>query len=384
MKIARAPQWVTTLGLLGALAAYTLAACTLTACTGDKGTAPAIRPAATTLGSARVSPYNAVMAVGDTLTLVVTGRTLSGAPLAGFDSVQYILQDPTDSLRVHLSATGVVTAVTPSGTNAPVFVQVIAFKDGLARADQSIIQIVPTAFAGATLSIQPVPPDSAKMAWGDSKTITPAIQNTSGQSVDQPMVRYEYGPGDSTTMQCYVPNLVATGTLTQAQLQLTGCGTNNNAGQVGLNNIHAFKTGTAWVHANVMVFGVMLRDSVQYTLTNPYSGFIYASTYYLAGNQPGISSIYIAPGGTVTFYNGFPEALGISVGFTFNDPSAATAATPVPDFGGTTGNVTPLTTSQAQSTRQFLTPGVYEWTATLYGGVPPYTGATWSGSITVQ
>jgi len=185
-------------------------------------------------------------------------------------------------------------------------------------------------------------------------------------------------------MQCYAPRFVATATLTEAQLEQTPCGVNRNAGQVGLNQIHAFKKGTAWVYATATVFGVVLRDSVQYTITNPISGFIQASPYYLTANQPGISDIYIAPGGTVTFYNAFPDVLGVSVTFTFDDPSAASAADTPSDNGGASGNVTALTTSQPQSDRKFLTAGRYGWTGTVLGGVPPYTGATWRGTIIVE
>lgn len=352
----------------------------VTGCVGEKGIAPTLRPATTTLGSVRVSPINAIMAVGDTLSLTVTGRTLVDAPVSSFDSVQYVLQDPTDSLRVRMSAAGLVTAIAPSGTSRPVLVEVIAFKDGVARADQAVVQVVATAFGGVTLSI---PSSNPKIQWGQSLSIVPIVSNGT-QSVAGPTVRYEYGSNDSTKMQCYVPKFVPTATLTEAQLEQTSCGVNRNAGRVGLNQIHAFNTGVAWVYATVTVFGVVLRDSVQYTITNPTTGVIQAGPYYLTANNPGVSDIYIAPGGTMTFYNGFPATLGVSVAFTFDDPSAATAADSPSQYGGMTGNVTPITTAQAQSLRKFLAPGVYGWTGIVSGGVPPYTGATWRGRIIVQ
>lgn len=354
------------------------------ACMGDKGTAPSLRPAATTLGTVRVSPINAIMAVGDTMSLTLSGRSVSGVPLTSFDSIEYILQNPTDTLRTRISSGGLVTAVSPSGTNNQVLVEVIGFKDGVARADQAVIQIVSSAFSGATLSIHPVPPDSTKLEWGDTKTITPIIQNSTGQSVLSPRLRYEYGPGDSTTLQCYIPNFVATATLTQTQLQVTDCGQNGNAGQVSLNQIHVFSVGTAWIHANVTVFGIPLEDSVMYTLTNPYSGSVSIGPTNLSPTRPAYSSVFIAPGGTVTFVNSFPAAIGASVSWTFDNPAAATAATPPATYGDSIGNISAINASQFRSTRRFRTAGVYTWTAKIIGGIAPYNGATTTGQITVQ
>jgi hypothetical protein len=331
-----------------------------------------------------VSPINAIMAVGDTMSLTLTGQSVAGDPLTSFDSIEYILQTPTDTIRTRISANGLVTALTPSGTNKPVLVEVIGFKDGVARADQAVIQIVATTFPNATLSIQPISPDSAKLAWGSTKVITPVIRNTSGQSVASPQIRYEYGPGDSTTLQCYVPNFVATPTLTQAQLKLTTCGSNSNAGSVTLDRIHAFRAGTAWVHATVLVFGVVLRDSVKYTLTNPYTGNVSVGPTELLPGDPLRANIIIAPGGTITFVNSFPAAIGASVSWTLDNPGAATASNPPATYGDTIGNISAIDASQFTSKRRFLTAGVYTWTAKVICGIAPYNGATVTGEITVQ
>ena len=349
------------------------------ACGGDNKVAPVLRSPDTTLGTMHVAPLNSIMAVGDTLSLAVVGQTLSGAPITSFDSVEYLLQNPVDSLRLHVSSTGVMTALTPSSAYNPVTLQVIAFKDGLARADVAIVQITDGAFAGATLSIQPTPDDSARLAIGNDKWIQPTIQNTSGQAVDGPMVRYEYGAGDSTTMQCYVPNFMSTATLTSNQLTLTPCG----AGRVGLNTIHGNITGTAWVIADVTVYGVRLRDSVQYTLTHPATQFVQIFPLTLGLSNAGLNSVIVAPGGTVYFSNGLPSSLGASMSWTFDHPEAVTAADPPSDLGGASGNISAVPGDQ-YATRRFPTAGTYTWTATVSGGVPPFTGATTSGFVIVQ
>jgi hypothetical protein len=358
----------------------------LVGCVGDKGVAPALRPAASTLGSITVTPRNAVMAVGDTLSITFMAATLDGASVTAFDSVKYLFQTISDTLRVRVSNTGLVTAVAASQPNSPVLVNVLVFKDGVAAADQAAIQITLTRIAGATLSIQPVPPDSAVLAWGNSKTLTPRIGNaTTGQYVNGPSIRFEYSPQDSSALECYVPNISAPSTLAQTQLTLPLCGGKVFNGFLGMNQIHALRKGTAWVFANVNVYGVPLRDSVLFRLTNPLTALVYVGTNGLqAGGSAYFSDVVIAPGGTVQFYNNFPAALGLSVAYTIDHPEAALAATPPSQYGGQSGNVTSLTSTQNSSSRIFVTPGVYTVTATVSGGVPPFTGATTTGTITVQ
>jgi hypothetical protein len=381
MNVQQGTQRMTGVGrICGLLGVIGIAA----SCFGDGGTAPSTQPASETLGALVAFPVNAIMAIGDTTTITFTATTIAGTPATTFDSVTYFLQNPADTIRVQLSQTGLVTARAVSLTNNPVLVNIFAFRNGVAAADQVAIQIVATAVAGVTLSIHPVAPDSAKMSWGSTKTIIPVIQNAARQKVASPIVRYEYGPGDSAIMQCYVPNFQGTTTLSQKELKLSNCGINGNTGSVALNRIHAFQKGTPWIHANVRVFGVMLRDSVQYTITNPYSGSIQIAPFNLSANSPSNADVLIAPGGTVQFYNGFPAAIGGAVSFTFDNPAAATSANPPSTYGDSTGNISSITVEQLGSARRFLTAGVYTWTATVTGGIPPYTGATTTGKIRVE
>jgi len=357
-----------------------LSATMVAGCTGDNSVAPSLRSPATTLGEVYVSPLNAVMAVGDTMSLTVTARTLSGAPLTTFDSVQYQLQNSTDSLRVRLSPSGLITALSPSGANSPVLVQVIAFQDGLARANVAVVQVTATKFTGATLSIQPIAPDSARLAIGNDKTVNPVISNPlTGETVDGAAIRYEYGKGDSTTMLCYVPSFVVSPPLSSQQLTSSSCGANS----VGLNQIHGNIADTAWVIANVQVYGVPLRDSVRYIITNTFVQYAQVEVNRLGLSGAGGNSFVIAPGGMMYFYNSLPTQLGATVDFVFDDPSAATVSNPPSDLGGTTGTITPLDPGMS-ATRQFLTAGTYRWVATVHGGIPPFAGATTTGYVIVK
>jgi len=371
------------MGAMMCAALCTVALAGLTACMGDKGVAPVAQGPSATLGVVRVSPLNAVMAVGDTMSVHLTGRTLTGESVTTFDSIQYVLENSTDSLRASVSSSGVVTALTPSGNNSPVLLQVVAFKGGVARADQVIIQVTATAVPGATLSIQPVAPDSNRLCLGCSKRINPVIRNpTTGQRVSNPSIRFEYGPGDSTKFRCYSPNFEATATLTIPQLNLPAkCGDPNRTGQ--RNIITVTDKGTGWIVANVLVYGVPLRDSVQYTLTNQPVSSVQFDPWGLGSISNGSTDQYLAPGGLMYFQNGFPPELGTSVTWTFDNPDAVTADDPPSDVGGTTGNVVGLTGYQL-ATRRFMTPGVYNYTATLTGTTPPWTSGTITGRIHVE
>jgi hypothetical protein len=332
------------------------------------------------LSSIAASTQNVVMAVGDSVTLSVAGVTVGGTPITTFDSVRYVLNSIVDTLRLRVSPTGVVTALASSGTS-PVLLNVFAYKDNLGAGDQVIIQVTPTSFTGATLSIQPSASDSARVALGNGKTITPVIKNqTTGTSVAGPRIRLWTSPEDAKKLGCYrlsFPTVSAKFAITSAQMQLNACATT-----YGLNQIIGAATGTAWVHANVLVYGVPLRDSVLYTVT--YANHIYVG---VQNNNLAITCQYcnafITPGGIITFQNNFRAGLGISVTYTFDNPAAATAATPASVTGGSSGNVTTLSSGQS-SDRVFPTPGTYVWTETVSGATPPFTNGTYQGTVVVQ
>jgi len=350
------------------------------ACVGDNGIGPSVRPPSSTIGTVQVTPLNAIMAVGETLQVGVVGHTLDGGPLASFDSVMYVLQNITDSAVVRLSPTGLVTALVPSNNN-PVLVDVIAFKDGLARADQLVIQVTATAIAGATLSIQPLPGDSVTLTQNYSKFIVPVIQNSLGDHVDNPMFRYTYHPSDVPKMVCNAPSFPAIGGLSSAQLLGSFC-----QSQISLNQIRAqARDDSVWVIASATVYGVPLRDSVLYRLTNPTSAYVFlqANNFAVGGGSALIGTTYVAPGATVTFYNLFDPSLATSVDFVLDDPSAASVSIPAATVGDSVGNVIGLPGGQ-YSNRNFYTPGTYNYTATVHGSVAPFTGASVSGMIVVK
>lgn len=346
-------------------------------CVGDKGVAPSTRDPSTALGGIVASPLNVVMAVGDSFPVAITAQSVSGDPITQFDSVRYVLNSIVDTIRVGVSPTGVVTARAVSG-GSPVLLNVFAYKDGVGAVDQVVIQVTQTAIAGATLSIQPDPSDSTKIQLGDGKVIPPVIQNPgTGARVSGPRFRFTTTPEDAKKLGCYrlnIPSVSQAFSTASSALRLNGC-----AATFGLNQIRALSLGTAWVHADALIYGTMLHDSVQYTVTNPYQFYISVTNVNL--NVTCVTSGTIAPGGTVTFTNNIQAGLGMSLAYTFDNPAAATDAGS--STGGSSGNITPLAGGESSS-RMFMTPGTYTWHAAVSGATPPFTNTTCDGTVIVQ
>lgn len=355
-------------------------ALTLLGCVGDKGVAPSLRDPSQSLNWITASPLNVIMAVGDTLSVSIAGYAADGSPVTGFDSVQYKLNNIVDTLRVSLSPTGVVTGRAASGSST-VLLNVYAFKDDAAAVDQVVILVTDTKFSGATLSIHPTGSDSARLAIGSTKTITPIVMNPSTNTrVANTRFRLSTSPEESKIVGCYVPSIPSSSAPFQfvsAALVRNGC-----AASFGLNQIKGMARGTAWIHADALVYGTMLHDSVQYTITNIFEAFSGVRQNNLEIFCSACTAV-IAPGGTVTFQNSLSAGLGTSVTFTFEDPSVALAASSPSSVGGSSGNVTALNAGQS-STRRFVTPGTYPWTETVTGAPPPFANGTYQGQVVVQ
>lgn len=369
------------MSLLGAMAA--------TACTGDKHTtlvAPRLDPVS--VSSVLGWPPVSILAVGSTQQLSATGVAVSGEPIAAFDSAWFffpnIYQSQADTSRVRLSSIGLITAVAP--TTTPVELAVVGFKGGVGLGDMVLVQVTAAAIPGLTLSIQPAAPDSAKLAAGVTKAIVPVLRNPgTGATVANPAMRYLIKPEDQGRVQPYAPIVL---------LRLPSKASNRDIGYFyrwsssvspASNQIVPLTgEGSAWIYATVNAYGTMLRDSVRYTFTYPYTKTIATVKANLA-----IASLYdgqtltLAPGATVTFQNGVAAADPLQIAYTFDVPGAATAASPASMIGGSSGNVASLSGSQT-SKRRFPTPGTYRWTATAAGGPAPWDGQSVSGMIVIK
>lgn len=365
---------------LGAMAILTLGA--VIGCLGDKTISPALRSPAGTLGPGVASPMNSIIAVGETLSVTLHAKTLTGEPVTSFDSVTYVYVLPSDTQYVRISPAGVMTGM--RATLSPVQIWMIAYKNGSIATDLAFVEVTDTALPAATLSIRSDLPDNPTWPVASELFLSPVIQDSiTGDVVPNPQLRLEFGPGDSSSVTCFAfalsnppPNIA---------YQATGksvCTIQGGLYYNGLNSFVGLRPDTIWIYANVSVYGRMLRDSLQLTLTNPTSSYIYLTPLNLSGSHGSNTlNVSVAPGGLVIFANQYDPSYGTSFNITFDHPEGASAW---PDtVGAPSGNITGLV-SNGTEIRQFFTPGTYTYTFTIAAGVDPFKGVTGQGTITVQ
>jgi hypothetical protein len=359
-----------------------VAVAVLSSCGWEDPTKPELKPAGEVLGSITASPLNAIIAVGGTIKIDVSGRTLNGAAVTTFDSVRYALVSIVDTLRVTLAADGTVTGKASSGAT-PVAVNVFAYKNGVGKADRAIVQVTAASIAGLTLSIQPAATDSAKLARGSTKVITPVIRNAALQAVATPALRLTARNQAGAVFAGYVPTILLPGDdgiIVSVGVPPVFTSYNTIAAVQG--------EGTSYIYAEVNAYGTLLQDSVLYTASYPYTGTIQVYTADRHGlqvrlNETSTPTATFAPGATITFRNGMLTTSALPMVFTFDTPASALAATPPSTTGGASGDVTSINPNQ-QTNRRFNTAGTVRYTATIGGNLPPYSGQTVTGTIIIK
>ncbi len=361
-------------------------AITMAGCVGEKGIVDPLLPPERTLATVIASPQNAIVTVNGTVQIDVNGKSITGAPIA-FDSVLYQLEAVSDTTKLTVSPSGLVTghATTAAG---PVRVTVIAYKDGVADGDEVIVQVTPTAISGAALSIQPPAGEPARLAMGEYVELIPVVSNpTTGEAVPNVQLRLTVREEDTKKLTGYTPYIKLpgeNGVLVQPS--------SPNLGDY-YNYVYVIAgEGKAWVFAEVDAYGTLLKDSVQYTLTYPLSANLEIQFRNLAVSL-GYRSLreqHLMEGATYTFNNQivirnseYKVIGGWPISFAFDNPGATTAATPPSTVGGASGDV-PVLQPDERTKRKFLTPGTYRWTVTVGGTAAPFAGQTTSGTIVVH
>jgi hypothetical protein len=222
------------------------------------------------------------------------------------------------------------------------------------------------------LSIQPS--DSAKLAAGSLKTMTPTLRNAvTGMSVPNPVIRYSVRQEDMKRVALHHPEIRVGGILVQI----------SNTPQPAASQIGALDPeGSAWIYGSVDAYGTAMRDSVMITFSYPFASTIFASKSGATITSPAQGqTITLAPGAKVTFQCLTFDPL-LKVSYEFDNPAAAMAASPPSTTGGASGNVTALSNFEASS-RRFVAPGIYRWTAVASGPLP-WNGRTLGGTIVIK
>jgi hypothetical protein len=292
-----------------------------------------------------VHPRGIMMAVGQELPLVVTPVNILNTPMVVPDSVpiQFSSDDP---LRASVDANGTVHGIAPSEDfgDGPVPVHIVSRWTfaGITKAETTFVAVTatPPASPPTSLSIQPAPypTDSTWMSFISGRKLPLIIKSQDGTVIPNPYAHFYSELGERQLFDIVNEN----GRLTM---------------QV---------TGRIWIYATSNVYGVDLRDSVQFI-----------------GMGLGLKQIVLAPtltgGATHLETNGpippcarvvFVNTLAVAVDISFDvAPSACVD-------GDATSNIVNLSAGQA-AIRKFRDSGTYGWRATPSSGQPfpsPVTG----------
>jgi hypothetical protein len=340
-----------------------VAAALILGCGSDDVVSP-VNQSATVFWALRLERSAVTMALAptyDTVQLVATPRTPAGAPI---DNLPVVTFTTTNVNTVQVDATGLLTAVglTP-GT------QIVASltADGVTHADTATVAVTadPGPLLITSFSIQPVPPDSARMALGgtlfqSNRTLTPLLMDAGGNQVFDLPIRY-------TTLD------ETTATIDRWGGAVTG---------VSLGYVPLVATMTA--------YGRSFADTVQYRIGLPaytkvhVHGPLYAYIRYQVGSfDP--DSVTVGTGAIIEWEDA-GRLPGTLSDITF-DPVQAQALDSVPeqfscvnyqtDCDGT-GSVDPFGPAVSDPTgelfwqnfsraRRFTQPGVYRYINTLSG-----------------
>ena len=299
---------------------------------------------------ALASPY-------DTLQLVATPRTASGAPIDGLPAVTFTT---TNVNTVQVDGTGRLTAV---GLTPGTRIVASLTADGVTHADTATVAVTPDpgALSITSFSIQPVPPDSARMALGgtllqSTRSLTPIVLDAGGNQVFDLPVRY------------------ATLDETTATIDRWG------------GAVTGVKLGYVPLVATMTAYGRSFADTVQYRIGLPaytkvqVHGPLYAYVRYEEGSfDP--DSVTVGTGAVIEWWDA-GRISGTETDITF-DPVQAQALDSVPEGSSCanygvdcdgTGSIPAFAQLDgdgyflnASRARRFTQPGVYRYTNTLWG-----------------
>ncbi|MBX6333109.1 MAG: hypothetical protein IRY91_14775 [Gemmatimonadaceae bacterium] len=288
-----------------------------------------------------VAPY-------DTIRLTATPRTSDGTPI---DSLPAPTFTSLDLDRAEVSPDGVVHVFAP-GNQIPVVATLTV--GNLRHADTAFINVTTLATPPVldTLSIHPVPPDSAKTALFVGTTITARATTANGTPITGLSVYYK--SSDPTTARI------------------------DRASGV----ISPVRPGHLTVIAEATAYGVTRADTLPFTIGHAVTAYLNVTTQKTTSGQSvnGFTpnQLVLGPGATVLIIN----TTGVPTDLTFDDPTNI-----VPDstycqpfyeslnpeicMGGNVGAFARDTADPVGITalrvRRFPVPGTYHYRSTIFG-----------------
>jgi hypothetical protein len=316
-------------------------------CSGDAAVAP---PPVTDVSQtywALTLDYHAVtvstVAPYDTIRLTAIPRNAAGEPLSGLPAPTFT---STDLERVQVDADGLVHA---RKVGNKVRVVATLAHGNLVHADTVLITVTNTASPPvlATLSIHPVPPDSAKLAVSTTKVVAARLLKA-----------------DSTAISGLAVYYTSTDPTTATIDRTTG-------------RIIPVRPGTVTIIASATAYGITKADTLPYVVGYPVLMPVTVTTQVNASGQVEASFdpnvITIGTGGTVLIVN--PPANTVAIDMTFDDPTNVAGAsqycTPFMNYGCDSGNIAAFggdsTGANSIRARSFPVPGTYPFRSTIFG-----------------
>jgi len=289
-----------------------------------------------------VSPY-------DTVRVTATPRNAAGAPLSGAPPITYT---SSDLQHLQVSPDGLIRGMAP-GQGISLIATLTA--GNLTHADTALLDVTAVSAPPqlATLSIHPVPPDSAVLpmvgpgysalagylygpVFGGQKQVTPQAGDATGAPLSG--LRFDFRSSDTTIA-----------TIDRQTGFLSGV----QPGQVTLI-------------ASATAYGVVKADTVAYTITLPAGQFVaFGSQGQMFGFIP--SGVTIVQGGYVIWWNGSKRPVDVvfddSIHVAQDSVFCRCGAGNVTAFGDTTG----FFSFANVRTRWFPVAGAYTYHSTLTG-----------------
>lgn len=324
---------------------------------------------AVTLSMPTTPPY-------DTLTVTATPRNMRGEPLTGLPAPTYVSADVE---QVLVTAAGVVVAAQP--TPRPVAIVATLTTNNLKHSDTLWVKVVDEAAPPvlASLSIQPISPDSAK--WGALGA--KGAQGLSGTFGLKPLVARAFDTGGAPIPDLLVDYRSSDPTTARIDFE---------------NKLIGVRPGRMTLYASATAFGVSKADTLPFRIGWPLVREIeLSSTAPAVGSSANVftpSEIKVGTGGLVFFTNLSDMVADV----TFADGSLPTIAAgntfsefANPAMGqvgfswqllcvfiptlecGTGGNAVipatfvPQVSTASSALRVFSAPGTYEYQSTTHG-----------------
>lgn len=323
----------------------------------------------TTLPSTMVvTPQALVMAIGDSTQLSVAGLAIDGVtPVTRFDTVAYTYATLSDSTKLRVAPTGMLTAL--AVTTSPITVNVKVTIHGVSLTSQVYVTVTATVIPGLMLSIQPPVLPAPRVAVGGSLTISVQLKNSAGTSVPNP----------------------ALWLTTTAPINLVTVTRSATGGRFAPRN----RSGSAWFYGTVNVYGTTLMDSVQYSFEDALNQNISITSLSPQSNILGYSidaagaTQYLVVGGLAnfTYSSSLNPADTTKFTVTFDNTAGLTSTSTANFMNGTItklGQTNAVAGMNSYIPVQFNTPGTYHWTITGSGPVATFRNGLNTGTIIVE